>query len=352
MHAVSSSIRSAVLGASGVVGQRFCELLSGHPFFSPPDLYSSEKSGGRKLRDVLTIPEPRISDELLECRIETIDLPSIKREKYDIIFSALPTKVAGDLELELAGAGGRVFTNASPNRMRSDVPLVVPEVNHEHLSMVIGGGGFIVANGNCSAIGLAMGLKPLQPFGIRSVEVTTLQALSGAGYPGVPSLDALSNVIPYIDAEEEKLTEEIPKMFGSIDGRTIRNASMDVNATCTRVPVRDGHTESVTVILESSVDEDAVAAAFTNFRSLPQEFSLPTAPEVPVILRRENNRPQPLLDVNAGEPSRARGMAATVGRLRVKGNAVRFVILTHNTIRGAAGGSVLNAEIVHKLGGV
>ena len=349
---MSDRLRTAVLGASGVVGQRFCELLSAHPFFAPPDLYGSERSGGKRLCEVLTIPEARISGELLESRIAPADAAAVRKGGYDIIFSALPTKIAGDMELELAAAGCRVFTNASPNRMRRDVPLVVPEVNHDHLSMVKGGGGFIVANGNCSAIGLALGLKPLQQFGIRSVEVTTLQALSGAGYPGVPSLDALSNVIPYIADEEEKLREEIPKMFGTVESGTVKSASMEVNATCTRVPVREGHTESVTAVLESGPSADAVAAAFTNFRSLPQELSLPTAPAVPVILTRENGRPQPLLDVNAGEPDRARGMAATVGRLRVAGNTVRFVVLTHNTIRGAAGGSVLNAEIVHRQGGV
>lgn len=347
-----SKLRVAVLGASGVVGQRFCEMLSDHPYFSLPDLYSSEKSSGRRLGDIVTVPEARISSEVLESRIRAIDAKTVKNEQYDIIFSALPTNVAGDLELALAAGGNRIFTNASPNRMRPGVPLVVPEVNHGHLSIVGGTGGFIVANGNCSAIGLAMGLKPLEQFGIHGVEVTTLQALSGAGYPGVPSLDALSNVIPFIDSEEEKLKEEIPKMFGTIDGKTIKSAAMEVNATCTRVPVREGHTESVTVILESAVSENEVAAAFSDFRSLPQELSLPSAPAKPVIFRHESNRPQPLLDVNAGEPQRARGMAATVGRLRVSGKTVRFVILTHNTIRGAAGGSVLNAEIMHRLGGV
>ncbi len=349
---MSSGVRAAILGASGVVGQRFCELLSDHPFFGPPDLYASERSAGRRLRDAVTIPDARISGELLETGMSAVDVSAVKKERYDIIFSALPSKAAGDVETELAASGCMVFTNASPNRMRPDVPLVVPEVNHDHLSMVIGGGGCIVANGNCSAIGLAMGLAPLRGFGIRGVEVTTLQALSGAGYPGVPSLDALSNVIPYIDAEEEKLREEIPKMFGVLDGRTIKSARMEVNATCTRVPVREGHTECATVTLDRKTDEEEVAAAFTGFRSLPQERSLPTAPEAPVIFRRELDRPQPLLDVNAGSPPRARGMAATVGRLRVTGSTVRFVILTHNTIRGAAGGSVLNAEVVHCLGGI
>lgn len=342
-----SKLRTAVLGAGGIVGQRFCEMLSSHPYFDIPDIYGSERSAGRPLSEVVILPEHRIGEELLQMKMKALTEEAVKREKYDVIFSALPSDAALRFEEDLCSSGNRVFTNASPNRMKPNVPLVVPEVNHEHLSAVEGRKGFIVANGNCSAIGLAMGLKPLERFGLRSVEVTTLQALSGAGYPGVPSLDASGNVIPFIDSEEEKLQQEIPKMFGNRASGEILPSGIIVRATCTRVPVRDGHMESVTVQLGQAVTFPEVADAFSSFRSLPQELSLPSAPLRPVILRMERNRPQPLLDVNAGEPFSARGMAATVGRLRVEGSTVRFVILTHNTIRGAAGGSLLNAEIMH-----
>ncbi len=345
-----SKVSTAVLGASGMVGQRFCEMLSDHPYFDTPVLFGSERSGGKSIAEVLTIPEPRISDELLGAKIRPLDMGEIADGNFGAVFSALPSGVASGVEMPLMEKGCRIFTNASSNRMRREVPLVVPEVNHEHLGMVEGREGFIVANGNCSSIGLAMGLKPLEPLGLERVEVTTMQALSGAGYPGVPSLDASSNVIPYIDGEEEKLGIEIPKMFGTLEGGGITPSPVEVSATCTRVPVRDGHMESVLVSLGKEVDADEVRRMFSSFTSLPQRLELPSAPARPVILAADIRRPQPILDVNAGEPARARGMAATVGRVRVSGRNVRFIILTHNTIRGAAGGSVLNAEILHSRG--
>lgn len=345
-----SKRRTAVLGASGLVGQRFCEMLSGHPWFDEPDLYASERSGGKHLKDVLLLRGERISDSLLDAVIHPLDTGRIISEGYDVVFSALPTLVAREVEGQLRRGGTHVFTNASPFRMSPDVPLVVPEVNADHLALTERMDGFIVANGNCSAIGLALGLKPLAPLGIRSVEVTTMQALSGAGYPGVPSLDAISNIIPYIEGEEEKLRNEIPKMLGVFDGKGIVPADMHVSATCTRVPVRDGHMESVVVDVEQDTDVQEVEQLFSSFRSIPQELGLPTAPLKPIIVHSSMSRPQPALDAEAGEPERARGMAASVGRVRVGGRCVRFIILTHNTIRGAAGGSVLNAEIMHARG--
>lgn len=333
-----------------MVGQRFLEMLSYHPFFDLPSLYGSERSGGKVVSDLLTIPEPRISDELLSSRIMPLDVDAVAAEGYDAVFSALPSSAALAVEVEMMKRGCRIFTNASPNRMREDVPLVVPEVNHGHLAILGERKGFIVANGNCSSIGLAMGLKPLEPLGLQRVEVTTMQAISGAGHPGVPSLDIAGNVLPFIEGEEEKLSQEIPKIFGSLADGSIKAASMKVNATCTRVPVRDGHMESVLVETEKETSLQEVAGMFSSFRSLPQELSLPSAPQAPVIYRAENNRPQPLLDVNAGTPERARGMAATVGRVRTEGRHLRFMVLTHNTIRGAAGGSVLNAELLHSRG--
>ncbi len=345
-----SKLTVAVLGASGMVGQRFCEMLSAHPYFDSPSLFGSEKSGGKTIADVLTIPEARISQELLSARIQPLDIDGVVKEKFDAVFSALPTQVAAAVEVDMMRRGCRIFTNASPNRMRQDVPLVVPEVNHDHLSLVDGREGFIVANGNCSSIGLAMGLKPIEPLGLKRVEVTTMQALSGAGYPGVPSLDSIANIVPFIEAEEEKLSLEIPKMFGRVEGSGVANSSVVVDATCTRVPVRDGHMESVLVEVGKNTSAGEVSDLFSSFRSLPQELSLPSAPVRPVIYTAEKDRPQPVLDVNAGSPARAKGMAATVGRLRVEGSKVRFIVLTHNTIRGAAGGSVLNAEILRSKG--
>ncbi|MEM3852036.1 MAG: aspartate-semialdehyde dehydrogenase [Methanomassiliicoccales archaeon] len=344
-----NELKVAVLGASGMVGQRFCEMLSSHPYFTVGGLYASEKSGGRKLRDALLLPEPRIDDELAEMEMQPLNVAEIVNEQYDAIFSALPTSIAGPVEEELRSAGGAVFTNASPHRMEKDVPLVVPEVNCEHL-LNVHRPGFIVANGNCSAIGLALTLKPLLPLGLKHVEVTTLQALSGAGYPGVASLDAVGNVIPHIQSEEEKLAAEIPKMLGAFMGDSYTPHPVSVDATCTRVPVRDGHLESVCVEVEKGTDLEEVRSLFSSFRSQPQELGLPSAPSKPVIVAEGMNRPQPLLDVYNGTPERARGMAATVGRIRVSGRLIRYVALTHNTIRGAAGGSVLNAEFMFRRG--
>jgi len=348
----TGSARIALLGATGTVGQRFCELLSGHPYFGEPDLYASGRSAGKTLREFVNLPDAHISPSLLSSSISEVDAQDIVSHNYIAVFSALPSSSAQEIEVRLEKAGLRIFTNASPNRMRPDVPLVVPEVNHEHLRMVWEKRGFIVANGNCSSIGLALALRPLVSLGIEHVEVTTMQALSGAGYPGVPSLDALGNVIPFIDSEEEKLSAEIPKMLGAYSDGKFTPFPVRVDATCTRVPVRDGHMEAVRVQCSSRTDAEEVRRLLASFRSLPQELALPTAPVQPVIVREERDRPQPLLDVNAGSPERARGMAASVGRIRVEGNSIRFVVLTHNTIRGAAGGSVLNAELMYAGGGL
>lgn len=342
--------RVAVLGASGLVGQRFCQLLTDHPYFEEPDLYAWQRSDNRKLVEVLKVPPETVSESLLEKRISAIDTGAIIHEKYDAIFSAIPSALEENIELQLAEKGARIFTNSGMNRMRSDVPIVVPEVNDSHMSILEGKDGYIIANGNCSSIGLALPLKPLMGFGIEHVEVTTMQALSGAGYPGVPSLDAVSNLVPYIPSEEEKIAAEVPKILGSIAGKTIGNADLRIDATCTRIPVREGHTESVSIRFRNEVQEQDIRKALSEFSGIPQKLSLPTAPEKPVIVEDSQERPQPSMDLWRGTPARARGMAVTVGRLRVRENEARFVTLSHNTIRGAAGGSVLNAEILHSKG--
>lgn len=336
------------MGASGLVGQRFCQLLTDHPYFEEPVLYGWSNSG-RKLSDILKVEPESVSETLLAQTLMPIETSKILRESYDVIFSAIPSSLDRNIELELSKGGARIFTNSGMNRMNPEVPIIVPEVNDSHFSLVEGRDGFIVANGNCSSIGLALPMKPLMRFGPEHVEVTSMQALSGAGYPGIPSLDAISNLVPYIDSEEEKIMREVPKILGQPSKGSIESSSLQIDATCTRVPVREGHTESVTVTFSEEPDEGELKKSFSSFTASPQELCLPTAPPFPVILEESQDRPQPALDLLRGK-GRARGMAVTVGRLRVKGNQARFVTLSHNTVRGAAGGSVLNAELAYSRG--
>ncbi len=340
--------RIALMGASGLVGQRFCQLLADHPYFDEPVLYGWRNSG-RKLSEILKVAPETVSDTLLEQKLGPINTADILREGYDVIFSAIPSSLDSNIEMELAKGGARIFTNSGMNRMNPDVPIIVPEVNDSHFSLVEGRDGFIVANGNCSSIGLALPLKPLLKFNPEHVEVTSMQALSGAGYPGVPSLDAVSNLVPYIDSEEEKIMREVPKILGIPVKNGIESAGIKIDATCTRIPVREGHTESIAVTFEDNPDLEKVRKAFSEFRAKPQELSLPTAPPNPVILEDSPDRPQPAIDLWRGK-GRSMGMAVTVGRLRVKENQARFVTLSHNTVRGAAGGSVLNAELAYSRG--
>jgi aspartate-semialdehyde dehydrogenase len=278
----------------------------------------------------------------VSCRPDA--LPGVK-----IVFSALPGEIAGDIELAFARAGVAVFSNAKNHRMAADVPLLIPEVNANHIAAVVqqrkqrGWSGSIITNANCSATPLVMALKPLQEaFGVHKVLVTTFQAISGAGYPGVPSYDILDNVIPYISGEEEKLESETLKMLGSWqEGHGFVDAPLTVSAHCNRVATREGHLECVSVELERPASPEEIIAAWENFAPESQQLKLPSAPERALIYRREADRPQTLLDRDAGK-----GMTATIGRLRpcpILG--YKFVLLGHNTIRGAAGGSVLNAEL-------
>lgn len=340
--------RVALIGASGLVGQRFCQLLSDHPYFELPDLYAWNNSN-RKLSDVLKVPPDTIPDELLERNLEAVNVSKILSESYDVIFSAIPSSLDDNIELRLAEKGARIFTNSGLNRMLPEVPIIVPEVNDSHFSLVEGKDGFIVANGNCSSIGLVLPLKPLLAFGAEHVEVTTMQSLSGAGYPGVPSLDAVSNLIPYIVEEEEKMAAEIPKILGDARTSGIVNSRISIDATCTRVPVREGHTESITIRFSEEPETEELKQALENFRGTPQKLSLPTSPTQPIIVEDSPDRPQPVLDLWRGK-GRSAGMAVTVGRLRVRKNEARFVTLSHNTVRGAAGGSVLNAELAYSRG--
>jgi len=334
----------AVLGATGSVGQRFVQLLDGHPWFRVAELVASDRSAGKPYREAT---DWRLSAVMPEAVAGLVVRDYHDQLESPVVFSALPGEVAGEIEQRMAREGRALFSNTSTHRMEPDVPLLIPEVNPEHAAAVEGQrhsrgwSGFIVANPNCSAIHLVLALKPLQQtFGLDALVVSTMQAVSGAGYPGVPSLDIVENVVPYIPTEEEKMTEETKKLLGGYDG-VFRPADLVMSAHCNRVPVRDGHTECVSVRLREPAPPEEIAAAFEAFRGRPQELRLPSAPERPVVVRREPNRPQPTLDRDV-----ERGMATVVGRIRpCPLLGTKFVLLGHNTIRGAAGASILNAEL-------
>jgi aspartate-semialdehyde dehydrogenase len=338
-------LKVAVLGATGMVGVRFISLLVGHPWFKLEAAAASERSRGMRLREAVRwIPPQGLPEEILEFEVKS---PSPKElDDADLVFSALPSDVAGKIEEEFARAGFAVFSNASSHRMDEDVPILNPEVNADHVSIVEKQRkrrrweGFIVTNPNCTVAALTLSLKPiLDEFGIRRVLVSTMQALSGAGYPGVPSLDIVDNVIPFIREEEEKVERETLKIMGG----PFKPAGFKVSASCHRVPTIDGHLEAVFIELKRRADPSRVAEAMAGFQGEPQRLNLPTAPTPPIIVRGEEDRPQPRLDRMAGG-----GMAVVVGRIRKdKGlNGVKYVVLGHNTIRGAAGCSVLNAELL------
>jgi len=345
--------RVAILGATGTVGQRFVQLLQGHPWFEIEVLAASERSAGKSYRDACNwILESEMPSEVAEMTVVNTDVESAEKVgNFDIVFSSLPASVAGPVEEEFARKYP-VFSKASVHRLEEDVPLMIPEVNPDHLSLVSvqkkrrGWNGFISTDPNCSTIQLAITLKPLMKFGLRKVVVSTMQALSGAGYPGVASLDIIDNVVPYISREEEKLESETLKILGDFDGEAIRPASTVISASCNRVDVKDGHLECVFVELESNPSVEEVKEAFESFRGEPQELGLPSAPKNPIIVRDEPNRPQPRLDREAGK-----GMSVVVGRIRRDpALTLKYVCLGHNTIRGAAGAGLLSAELAVKKG--
>jgi len=350
-----NGIKVAVLGATGMIGQRFIQLLEEHPLFEIEGLFASERSDGKRVSEVLKVKDHQFDRETLSTEICQIDIDDIS-ERCRVAFSGLPAGIAKDVEQSLAEHGVAVFSNASSHRMREDVPVLIPEVNSDHLDMVVAqstypDGGYIVTNANCSATGIALPLKALDDaFELEMVCVSTYQAVSGAGYPGVSSLDILGNIIPHIKSEEEKMEAEIIKMLGTLENGRVRSANFDMLANCARVPVADGHLESLTMTFKGEPEIKEVSSALSEFRSDPQRLRLPTAPFQPIIVREETDRPQPLLDAHAGEPERARGMAVTVGRLRKKDRYYKAFALSHNTLRGGAGGSVLNAELAVEKG--
>jgi aspartate-semialdehyde dehydrogenase len=338
-------IEVGVLGATGMVGQQFIKLLAGHPWFKTSWLAASERSEGRSYAEAmkwrLSTPPPA---DVLPMRVDACTPGRGPR----IMFSALDANAANEIEPAFAAAGHIVVSNARSYRMDPSVPLVIPEVNADHLPLIArqrrekGWKGAIVTNPNCSTVVMSIVLAPLRQFGLSRVMVTTLQAVSGAGYPGVASLDILSNVVPFISGEEEKMESETQKILGKFDRESVTPHAVTVSATTTRVPVIDGHTESISIAFEEPRTPADVRAALDAFRGRPQELRLPTAPPVPILCTDAADRPQPRLDVE-----REGGMAITVGRIRpCKVLHVKLVALGHNTVRGAAGAAILNAEMM------
>ena len=350
-----SKINVAVLGATGPIGQRFVQMLEGHPYFEVEGMYASERSEGKKFGDVIKVRDYDFSEETRETKIRAMDVNQISKNAR-VVFSGIPSDLAGPTESELAEKGAAVFTNAGSHRMDKHVPILIPEINQDHIESIkkqdtYGKGGFIVTNANCSSTGIAMPLFAMDgKYGLKEVFVSTYQALSGAGYPGVPSLDAVGNVIPFIDKEEEKMEIELAKILGGYSKDGFKPAGFKVMANCARVPVVDGHLESLVLKLDSSPSLDELRSTLSAFRGEPQSLKLPSAPEVPIIVRTEKDRPQQVYDALAGSPARARGMATVVGRLREGNGYYKMFALSHNTLRGGAGGSVLNAELFKAKG--
>jgi aspartate-semialdehyde dehydrogenase len=345
---MSSNRKVAILGATGAVGQRFIQLLQGHPWFQIEVLAASERSAGKKYKDARNwTMESNLPQEIAEMTVTDATLDAVEKAgNVDLVFSALPGDLAGPVETEFAKVYP-VFSKASAHRMDKDVPLIIPEVNPDHLGLIPvqrklrGRKGFISTDPNCSTIQLVISLKPLMAFGLSQIMVSTMQALSGAGYPGVPSLDIIDNVVPYIPKEEEKMEAEAMKLLGSFNGEEVVNAGFQLSASCNRVNVKDGHLESVFVKLDSNPSVDEVEEAFRRFQGEPQRLKLPSAPEHPIVVRKEPNRPQPRYDRYEGK-----GMSVVVGRIRKDPiMTVKYMCLGHNTIRGAAGAGMLSAEL-------
>lgn len=334
-----------ILGATGSVGQRFVEILANHPWFEITALAASERSTGKPYREavnwLMASPMPQTVSEM-EVK------PCLPNLNCEIVFSGLDSSVAGEIETSFAQAGYIVHSNARNHRMNADVPLLVPEVNSEHLQLAKEQRypkGKIVTNPNCSTIGLTLALKPLlDSFGLEAVGVVTFQAISGAGYPGVASMDIIDNVIPFIKGEEQKLETETHKILGIYRNGRIEPSSFKISAQCNRVPVQDGHLKCVSIKLKKRASKEEIISAWSSFTGAPQKLKLPMAPAKPIHYFHEETFPQPKLHRQLDK-----GMAVSIGRLRECALLdYKFVILSHNTIRGAAGGAVLNAELMHR----
>ncbi len=330
----------AILGATGSVGQKFVELLTNHPWFEIAELAASEKSATKKYKDATKwVMSSKLNERIANTEVKLCK-PNLTSK---LVFSALDSSVAGKLESEFAQNGYFVISNSKNHRFDEDVPLLIPEVNHEHLQIIKNKKGAIVTNPNCSTIGLTIAIKPLSDaFGIEQLNVITMQAVSGGGYPGVPSLDILGNVVPFISGEEEKMKTEPLKILGRLINGKIKQANFTISAQCNRVPVIDGHLETVQIKFKNKPTKNEILEVWKNFKSLPQELNLPSAPQQPVYYFEEEHLPQPRLNSNLEN-----GMAVSVGRLREDEIFdYKFVVLSHNTVRGAAGGTLLTAELL------
>ena len=346
MNIPQSPIDVAILGATGAVGQRFVQLLEGHPWFRIAELVASDRSAGRTYGEAVRwvvggTPPPQVAAQRV--------LPLDAEVQSRIVFSALPADVAETVEWRLAESGHVVCSNARAYRMHEHVPILLPEINAEHVALVdvqrrvYGWDGALITNSNCTSAPVAMALAPLRRFGIEAVMVVSQQAISGAGYPGVSALDITDNVIPYISGEEPKLETEPRKMLGTLAGDHVKMLDCTISATCTRVPVLDGHLVHVAVRFREHVDEATILQAWEQFRGPAPVPELPSAPARPLVYRTAPDRPQPRRDRDAGG-----GMTTVIGRLRpdpVVGGW-KFVAMAHNTVRGAAGCAILNAELL------
>lgn len=347
-------VKVALLGATGAVGQRYINMLPKHPYLHLEVLMGGE-SAGKKYREAVSwlFPDP-IDPEMAEVVVKRAKPESAKG--CDVVFSALPSEVAAEVETKFAEAGFTVVSEASAHRMDADVPLMIPEINADHLRLLEvqkkrrGWKGAIATTPNCTGTGLAMVLKPLiEDYGAKKAIVTTMQALSGAGFPGVPSLSIQENVIPYIKNEEEKVAAEARKILGTLSNGAIKPSSIAMGISCNRVAVIDGHMETLYADLAQEVTPKAAERSLERFKGEPQRLKLPTAPDHPIIVRKENDRPQPRLDRLAGSVP---GMSVVVGRVRngTDGRSIQLTLLSHNTIRGAAGTAILTAELMESEG--
>ena len=346
---MENKIEVGVLGATGMVGQQFINQLQGHPWFDLTWLGASERSAGKPYREAASWT---LDGDIPASVADRIVHASTPGNSPRLMFAAMDASVAGPIEQAFAAAGCLIVSNSRNHRMDADVPLLIPEINADHLGLIPiqrknrGWDGAIVTNPNCSTIAMTMGLAPLKPFGITKVLAATMQAISGAGYPGMPSMDILGNVVPYIGGEESKMESETLKILGDFGGAGVTNLPAVVSAHCNRVGVVDGHTVAVSVSLDQSPSIDELKEAYASFRGVPQQKDLPSAPKQPVHVMAADNRPQPRKDALLED-----GMAVSVGRVRecpVLG--YKFVVLAHNTIRGAAGAAVLNAELLQSEG--
>jgi aspartate-semialdehyde dehydrogenase len=336
-------LRVGIIGATGLVGNNFIKLLEKHPWFKIEGVYASHDSLGKKVSG-------SDADRSLALEVQETDVQKIISEKFDIIYNAVSEKEAGKIERELEKGGQHVFTNASANRLREDVPLVVPEINLDHLDMIKNKKGYIIANGNCSTIGLTLGVDPIMNLNPKDLVVTTLQSVSGAGHPGTSALDILGNIVPYISGEEEKIVNESRKIWGKLERNKIRESPLEINATTTRVPVHTGHLETISVRFDSRRSLEEIRQCFESYGSGKIRGEYPTLPKTSIRFMDEIDRPQPILDVNQGfiKGDAVKEMQISVGRARVNGNRVSFIIMLNNLIRGAAGASILNSEIIAK----